>query len=51
MEIQKWTDYCGLGIIGQCFRKRYDRPVQQNESMENQQQPVVLDTSHMGMSH
>ena len=50
MEIQKWTDYCGIGIIGCCFRRRFNRPAQKNQDTDNQtQQPVILDTAHMGM--
>lgn len=48
MDIQKWTSYCGLGIIGSCFRQRHDRPNQNEQSANNQAQPVILDTAHMG---
>ncbi|XP_065055787.1 SPRY domain-containing protein 7-like [Rhopilema esculentum] len=47
MEIQKWSSYCGLGIIGACFRRQYQRPLH-DENNHQEQPPVIFDTAHMG---
>ena len=47
MEIQKWSSYCGLGIIGSCFRRQYQRPLH-DENNHQEQPPVIFDTAHMG---
>ena len=50
MEIQKWADYFGIGIIGCCFRKRHNGQLEKDHAEgSQQQQPVILDTAHMGM--
>lgn len=48
MEIQGWANYCGLAVIGRCFGQRYERPNQIEQDVVRTEQPVILDTAHMG---
>lgn len=57
MSVLKYVNYCGLSVIGCCFRSRrgfIPGPVSSNGSTKDteqkEEQRVVLDTSAMGWS-
>ena len=53
MSLSKYVNYCGLSVIGCCFRSHrgfLPGSVYDGQDSKAEDNPIILDTSHMGRS-